>query len=282
MSKYLVILAWPVGIAIVIGIAFILVRCQPRPNLTTPGAVPNGSSRETGSVASAARMLGLIALGALAVYGIMALLGLLVVHHGLAVDRPVNDWMTGHRVHAWAGVMNRLTKIGNTWTCWGAAGAAAVCLAVSWRSHRWLPPAALGALIVVDHYVTLALRHTFHRLGPPDSPLGTYPSGGCDRVIVFCGLIAYLLWREFSGQRRAAIWAAAAVAALGFNEAYSRVYLTLHWFTDALSGLLYGGLLLAVFIAAVRVAAGPAPAAARAGRETARAVRPPATQEAAP
>jgi membrane-associated phospholipid phosphatase len=101
-------------------------------------------------------------------------------------------------------------------------------------------------------------------------------------VIVFYGLIAYLLWREFSGQRRAAIWAAAAVAALGFNEAYSRVYLTLHWFTDALSGLLYGGLLLAVFVAAVRVVAGPAPAAARASRETARAVRAPATQEAAP
>jgi membrane-associated phospholipid phosphatase len=224
-------------------------------------------------------MLGLIALGALAVYAVMALLGLLVVDHGLAIDRPIYTWMAGHQAHSWAAVMNRLTKIGNTWTCWGAAGAAAVCLAVSWRAHRWLPPAALGALIVVDHFTTLALRHTFHRLGPPDSPLGTYPSGGCDRVIVFYGLIAYLLWREFSGQRLAAIWAAAAVAALGFNEAYSRVYLTLHWFTDALSGLLYGGLLLAVFIAAVRAVAGPAPAA---GRETARAVRAPATQEAAP
>ena len=279
MSKYLVILAWPVGIAIVTGIAFLLVRSQPRPNLTTPRPVPSGGSPGAGSVAGAARMLGLIALGALAVYAVMGLLGLLVVDHGLAIDRPIYTWMAGHQAHSWAAAMNRLTKIGNTWTCWGAAGAAAVCLAVSWRAHRWLPPAALGALIVVDHFTTLALRHTFHRLGPPDSPLGTYPSGGCDRVIVFYGLIAYLLWREFSGQRRAAIWAAAAVAALGFNEAYSRVYLTLHWFTDALSGLLYGGLLLAVFIAAVRVVAGPAPAA---GRETARAVRAPATQEAAP
>jgi membrane-associated phospholipid phosphatase len=178
--------------------------------------------------------------------------------------------------------MNRATKIGNTWTCWGAAAGAAVCLAVSWRAHRWLPPAALAALIVVDHYTTLALRHTFHRLGPPDSLLGTYPSGGCDRVIVFYGLIAYLLWREFSGQRRAAIWAAAVVGALGFNEAYSRVYLTLHWFTDALSGLLYGGLLLAVFILAVRLVAGPAPAAAQAGRPAARPVRAPVAREAAP
>ncbi|HEX9623561.1 MAG TPA: phosphatase PAP2 family protein, partial [Streptosporangiaceae bacterium] len=91
----------------------------------------------------------------------------------------------------------------------------------------------------------------------PTSPLGTYPSGGCDRVIVFYGLIAYLLWREFSGQRRSAVWLAGGVAALGFNEAYSRVYLSLHWTTDAVSGLLYGTLLLAVFVTAVHLVAGP-------------------------
>ena len=114
----------------------------------------------------------------------------------------------------------------------------------------------LAALIVADHFTTLALRHVFHRLGPPTSPLGTYPSGGADRCIVFYGLIAYLLWREFSGRRATAIWAAAAVAALGFNEAFSRVYLSKHWLTDAVSGLLYGGLLLAGFILAVRAVAG--------------------------
>jgi membrane-associated phospholipid phosphatase len=111
-------------------------------------------------------------------------------------------------------------------------------------------------LIVIDHYTTLGLRHVFHRLGPPTSPLGTYPSGGCDRCIVFYGLIAYLLWHAFSGRRTTAIWAAAVVAALGFNEAYSRVYLSLHWLTDALSGLIYGVLLLIAFIMAVRVAGG--------------------------
>jgi membrane-associated phospholipid phosphatase len=153
--------------------------------------------------------------------------------------------------------MDRLTKIGNTWTCWAAAAAAAVCLSVTWRTKRWLPPIALAICIVVDHYTTLALRHTFHRLGPPDSPFGTYPSGGCDRTILFYGLIAYLLWREFSGRRSTAIWAGAVVAALGFNEAYSRVYLTLHWFTDAVSGLIYGALILAVFIATISLVNGP-------------------------
>jgi membrane-associated phospholipid phosphatase len=170
----------------------------------------------------------------------------------------VFQWISTHQVHAVAAAMNRLTKIGDTWTVWGAAGAAAVCIAAASRERRWLAPVSLASLIVVDHYATLALRHVFHRVGPPTSPLGTFPSGGCDRCIVFYGLIAYLLWREFSGNRRAAIWAAAAVAALGFNEAFSRVYLSKHWLTDALSGLVYGGLLLAGYVVAVRAAAGRA------------------------
>src|SRR5262249_61159915 len=147
----------------------------------------------------------------------------------------------------------------------GAAFAAAVCLAATWRTKKWLPPVVLAGLVVIDHFTTIALRHVFHRLGPPTSPLGTYPSGGCDRCIVFYGLIAYLLWREFSGRRSSAIWAGAIVAALGFNEAYSRVYLSLHWLTDALSGLIYGGLLLLGFIMAVRIVAGREPPS-RAGR----------------
>lgn len=118
----------------------------------------------------------------------------------------------------------------------------------------------LSTVIVLDHYTTLALRHVFHRPGPPTSPLGTYPSGGCDRVVVVYGVIAYLLWREFSGRRRTAIWAATAIACLAFNEAFSPVYLGLHWFTDSLSGILHAGLQLTVFVAAVEFALNRRPA----------------------
>jgi membrane-associated phospholipid phosphatase len=48
------------------------------------------------------------------------------------------------------------------------------------------------------------------------------------------------------------------VAALSFNEAYSREYLSKHWFTDIVSGTVYGAVLLVPFIAAVRLIAGPA------------------------
>jgi membrane-associated phospholipid phosphatase len=205
-----------------------------------------------------ARLCLVAVVGAAVIYGVMCAVGTIVVHAGPTIDKPIFTWTLTHRVSAWAHVMARLTKIGNVWTTWGACAAAAVCLAVTYRRHRWLAPAVFGAAIVVDHYLKLAIGHTFHRIGPPTSPHGSFPSGGVDRIILFYGLIAYLLWREFSGQRRAAIWAGTAVAALAFNEAYSRGYKTLHWFTDILSGLFYGTLLLALFIVAIRLVAGPA------------------------
>jgi hypothetical protein len=268
MSRYLVVLIWPAGLALIFGIAALTSR-RARVTAARDASGRHHSRRRAadsalGEAVQGSGQLILVAVaGVVVVFGVMSLLGLAVVYHGLAIDKPIFTWVSGHQVHAVAAAMKRLTKIGDTWTTWGAAAAAAVCLAVSSRGRRWLPPVALVSLIVADHYTTLALRHEFHRLGPPTSPLGTYPSGGCDRCIVFFGLIAYLLWREFSGRRETAIWAGAAVAALGFNEAFSRVYLSLHWSTDAVSGLLYGGLLLLAFITAIRVVAGRAVTASR-------------------
>jgi membrane-associated phospholipid phosphatase len=267
VTKILAVLLWPAGIALILGAGALLAR---RAAPAVPGghelaatAAPAREARPAAAAAGGARgfrpairsaavfLLAVIA-GAMLIYGLMALLGLLVVHAGPAIDKPVEHWTTAHRMHAWAAVMNRATKIGDTWTTWGAVTAAAVCLAVGWHKNRWLPPLALGAAIVVDHYTTQYIRHTFERPGPPGSPLGTFPSGGCDRVVFCYGLIAYLLWHEFSRQRRAGIWAGTAVAALAFSEGYSRAYLTLHWLTDILSGWVFGSLLLLLFVTAVR------------------------------
>jgi hypothetical protein len=195
--------------------------------------------------------------GALA-YKVMELLGPAVINHGPVIDEPVYQWTVDHQVKWWGDLMERLTKIGNPQATWGAAGAAAAALAVAWPRRKWVPPAALGTAFVVEKCVTGAIRRKFGRPGPPSSPLGTYPSGGVDRVVYLHGLIAYLLWREFSGTPQGKAWAIGAVAALSFNEAYSREYLSKHWFSDVLSGLLYGAILLAPSIAAVRLFAGPA------------------------
>lgn len=254
MASYLVVAVWPAGMAVICAIALAVAR-KAAPGTADAGrkAGPAGALTARDASMATARFTVTCAVGAVVVFDAMYLLGLVVVHHGLTIDRPIMTWMTGHQVRGAAAAMRRLTKIGDTWTTWGAAGAAAACMAAAWHNRRWLPPLALGCVIVIDHFTTLALRHTFHRVGPPGSLLGTYPSGGCDRCVLFYGIIGYLLWRELSGQPKTAAWVAAAVAALGFNEAYSRVYLSLHWFTDALSGLLYGGLLLVVFIIATRL-----------------------------
>jgi membrane-associated phospholipid phosphatase len=290
MTKILAVLVYPVVIAVLIAVGAILARRAPRQSLgvTPPARVPRGQHVTTGGTrghalreagADAGRYLLVFVGGTVVVCFVTVLLGLLVVHIGPAIDKPFFSWTITHRVHVWASVMKRATKVGDVWTTWGAAGAAAVCLAVTWRSRRWLPPLALGSLIVFSKYAVIGIHHFIHRVGPPTSPLGTFPSGGVSRVVVFYGLIAYLLWREFSGSRRAAIWSATAVAVLAFSECYSRAYLALHWLTDALSGLVFGSLLLAVCIAAVRFVAGPPRAPTAAARPAPPAVR---SQAAAP
>jgi PAP2 superfamily len=223
-----------------------------------PGGRPEPAASGRDWVPGLIRLGAIGAAGGIASYGIMALLGPPVVSHGLAVDEPIFRWTEDHQVDWWAAAMQRLNTVGNVWTTWGAVGAAAACLGVGWRTRRWLPPAALGAALLVDHYATTKLHRTIRRLGPPPNPLGTYPAGGPDRIVLFCGLIAYLLWREFSGSQRGKIWATGAVAALAFTQAYTREYLSQHWFIDIICGLLYGVLLLGPFVAAVRLIAGPA------------------------
>jgi len=262
MLKTLVVLLWPAGIVAILAVTALLARRPARHPVPVPAAVSGRGGHRVVAASRPARssivgLLLLLTVGAVAVYALTALLGVLVTHAGPTIDKPIYQWMSRHETHYWIAAMNRATKVGNTWTTWGAAVVAAICLAAFYRTRKWLPPVVLGAAIVIDHYLTLALRHTFHRLGPPDSPLGTFPSGGCDRILVFYGLIAYLIWREASGSRRVAIWSAGVVYAVAFSEAYSRVYLTLHWFTDAVSGLIYGTLILATFIAAIRLVDGP-------------------------
>jgi hypothetical protein len=297
MRRYLLVALWPAGLAAIAAATIVAARRAPLPAAAAPtddrenhgepapaddadhgggnaSAAGAGPAREQAGdlrTRAAGRLLpetpdwvpGLIRLGAISAvggvgaYAVMTVIGVPVVKHGLAIDEPIFRWTSDNQVRPWAAVLERLNRVGNTWTAWGASGAAAACLGAAWPRQKWLPPATLGAAIVVDHYATLALRHRFNRLGPPSSPLGTYPAGGPDRVILFYGLIAHMLWREFSGSQRGKIWAIGSVTALAFNQAYCREYLSKHWFTDIVSGLLYGGVLLAPFITAVRLIAGP-------------------------
>ena len=271
MGKILAFLIWPAGLAVIFGVAALLARrARARPAGPESGArlpwlkdgpVPasaEGTSRVGEAIRQAGLFLLIIVAGAAVVFAVMALLGQLVLHGGPSVDKPFYHWVVTHRIHQWKGLMHSATKTGNAWSTRMAVVSAAVCLAVTWRRYRWLPAFAFLVLSLLQRYVTHAIHLVAHRVGPPAFPHGTYPSGGSERTVVFFGLIAYFLWREFSGRRVTAIWAGAAVAALGFNEGYSRLYLGMHWSTDVLSGWFYGIMLLALFILATRVVMGPA------------------------
>ena len=270
MAKILLFLIWPAGIAVILTVAALLAR-RARAASAGPrlGRLPwlgyrpalddaDGSSTIRRAVRQALLFLGVIVVGAVVVFGIMALLGQLVLHGGPSIDKPINHWVAVHRIHPWKSVMSSATKTGDSWSTRMAVAAAAVCLAVTWRRYKWLPAFAFIVLTVLQRYLTHAIHLVAHRVGPPGFPHGTFPSGGSERTVVFFGLIAYFLWREFSGRRVTAIWAVAAVAALAFDEGYSRFYLGMHWTTDVLSGWFYGILLLALFVLATRVIMGPA------------------------
>lgn len=259
------VLLWPLGVGVIAAVGALLARGRapgagrqaPPAALASYRAGAFGGARPARPVVLLARFLALVLCGSVVVYGATVLVGLIAVRTGPAIDQRVFAWTTAHRVHFWRQVMELATQMGNAHPAMAAAGAAAVCLAVTWRQDRWLPPTALGTLVVVAYFLTRAIVRTVHEAPPPGGG-GTFPSGGSAAAIAVYGLIAYLLWREFSGRRSTAVWAATAVAALGFSEGYSRGYLTMHWFTDILGGLLYGGLLLGLFITATRFVAGPA------------------------
>src|ERR1700727_889653 len=143
MLKDLIVLVWPVGIAGILAITALFARrVSGRPALagaSANGAPTNGHHLTTVSVgqrstrSSIIGMLLILAVGAVAVYGLTCLLGLFVVHVGPNIDKPIYNWMIHHRVHFWKSAMDRATKIGDTWTTWGAAVAAAVCLTAFYR-----------------------------------------------------------------------------------------------------------------------------------------------------
>jgi hypothetical protein len=283
MRRYLLVALWPAGMAAITAATVAALRRERPPDSRFPAGqgrpAPAGeaSPDDPGPAGTGPRSAfndgperalpgwrpGLVELGAVSAgggalsYGLMVLLGRPIVRHGPRIDVPIMEWTSSHQVEPWAATVERLNKIANTWTAWGSCGTAAACLATTWRTRKWLPPSVLGAAVLVDHYVTLALRHKFGRPGPPASPLGTYPSGGCDRVVLFYGLIANLLWREFSGSYRGRVMAVSATSLLAFNTVYCRTYLSKHWFTDSVTGLLYGALLYGSFAAAVRLIGGP-------------------------
>jgi membrane-associated phospholipid phosphatase len=167
------------------------------------------------------------------------------------VDRPVFHWVERVQQQDWARLMNTIGQMGNIPESRGVAVVAAIALVFVAPSRRWVPPVLIGSMIVVQKYAQAGIAKIVDR-GHPPTTLGTFPSGGCARSLVFFGVIVFLtLVYTGAGRRWRGIgWGI--VAMLTFVEGYTRTYLNKHWVTDVLGGWLFGAMLLAAAVFAGR------------------------------
>jgi membrane-associated phospholipid phosphatase len=206
----------------------------------------------TESVGPVGAFIFLLGGGVLAVSAVGALFGFAIA----LLEHPV-DWWAFHlsdrlRWHAWARVMNVVTQTGNLPETRTAGAVFAVLLAfVAGRRRWWAPGVMILSVILVEKYQQSMLATIVHR-GHPPTTLGTYPSGGCARLICIYGVIIFLVLELTRAGRRTRLLAWTVLYAAAFMEGYSRWYLNKHWVTDVLGGWFYGGLLLAVAVFAGR------------------------------
>jgi membrane-associated phospholipid phosphatase len=169
------------------------------------------------------------------------------------VDVPFYNWTikrfttTGAFHHANA----ILTHMGNRPQLKPLLLVAAVVFGVLWRKRGWwIPALVLFCTFFVEKFSQSALKAVVDR-GHPPTALGSFPSGGCVRLISFFGIIFYialLTWPAISRRWRVTGWTV--IAVLAFIEGFTRLFLVKHWATDVLGGWLYGTMLLLALVAA--------------------------------
>lgn len=187
------------------------------------------------------------------------------------VDWPVFTWFEARQGPGeWHRLWGKLTLMGNRRQTQGLAVLAALVLSGLWALSRrprwWIPLCVLPMAYLFEKSGQMIIKAVVHR-GHPPTTNGTWPSGGCARLIFVLGMVIFLVlwWRRTTGRRTWAIgWSVLAIATMA--EAYSRTYLLKHWVTDVVGGVIYGVLGLVVMMAVVAVLDRDVDGPAEAGR----------------
>ena len=161
-----------------------------------------------------------------------------------AQDWRLYHWWSGEQTHGLTQLMQVLTQIGNTLQLRIAAVVLALILAALRPRFAWVVVLAVVSVMALQFELAQIFGLAIHR-GHPPIGRGTYPSGGVSRLIALTGVVLLLatrLWHPLSPRVGRIGWAL--VAALGWTEMFSRVYLGKHFVSDAVGGAIFGVMLI--------------------------------------
>ncbi|TDD72834.1 phosphatase PAP2 family protein [Actinomadura darangshiensis] len=170
------------------------------------------------------------------------------------VDWAVFHWVEDASGQGWLHAMTALGRMGDPWPTRYTAIVAIVILtgvAIARRERFWVPAGFIGGSVVVEKFDQTALAKIVDR-GHPPTGLGTFPSGGCVRILVIYGAIMLVVLAYLRAGRVVRSFGWSLIATMAFAEGYTRIYVGKHWATDVLGGWVLGGLMLAVTVFAGR------------------------------
>lgn len=186
-------------------------------------------------------------------------LGALTRHKTLSTinDRVLHAYDSG-RTHWLTTAMKLLTQMGNWYQIVTVAIVASVILALVSRGRRWVPPLIIVSTLLGERYLQKVITN-ITKVHHPPTDLGTYPSGGVARLVAIYGIVGFVALRILLGRsQRARVGGLWLLALLTWIEGYSRIHLQKHWLFDTVGGLLLGGGIMLVAIAASALLPWPA------------------------
>ena len=201
----------------------------------------DGWTSEVSSSLALAGFLGLVFVG----FTLLAMEPLMAVDAYFNLAPPPPGWVP---------VLHLLDRVGQRAICLPLL--AVVVWACCRRQESWRPAVIAAGSVLSLNLVVGVLKLVLGRGQPaPADPsffIGgmAYPSGHTANIVLVYGLAVYLLGRYYGVSRReyALLWSA--VAALSVMMVVVSLTLNWHWFADLIAGLIVGGVVLELTVAA--------------------------------
>ncbi|HEX3908691.1 MAG TPA: phosphatase PAP2 family protein [Mycobacteriales bacterium] len=200
--------------------------------------------------------LAILFAGAAATIAVCWPLGRFARRYKSNIDAPFIRWTQRHvSTHGtWHHLNSGLTLMGNRPEIKVICVVAIVVFGALWAIARrgwWIPPLLIVAAFGMEKAGQMVLKAVVARPATTFPDFGSYPSGGCARLITVYGTVFFLVlltWPRISRAWRVTGWTV--LAALAFTEGYTRIYLIKHWGMDVVGGFVFGALMLLSLIAA--------------------------------